>query len=236
MFLNSVIRFEVFLAFILFSKSLYANELDNKIKDFILKNPKIIIESLNNFEKQKENEKKANKKKLIKENYSAIFDTSTLLYEGDKQSKNIIVEFFDYNCSYCKKAHQDLKKTLNETKDVKIIYKNFPILSENSLKLSKYAIIISEIDQQKFSDFHNYIMNFKGQPKDNDIIELIKKLDLNINLIESRINEKNIKKKLNKDIELANKLGLRGTPAFVIKDELIFGYIEYEEILSRLYN
>ena len=70
----------------------------------------------------------------------------------------------------------------------------------------------------------------------NDIIELIKKLDLNINLIESRINEKNIKKKLNKDIELANKLGLRGTPAFVIKDELIFGYIEYEEILSRLYN
>lgn len=236
MFLNNLIKFKVFLTFIFFSKSFYANELDNKIKDFILKNPKIIIESLNNFEKQKENEKKANRKKLIKENKSLIFDISTLLYEGNKQSKNIIVEFFDYNCSYCKKAHQDLKRTLNETTDVKIIYKNFPILSENSLKLSKYAIIISEIDQQKFSDFHNHIMSFKGKLKDNDIIELIKKLNLDIDLIESRINEKKIEKKLNKDIELANKLGLRGTPAFIIKDELIFGYIEYEEILSKLFN
>ena len=65
------------------------------------------------------------------------------MFSGDKNAKHTIVEFFDYNCSYCKKAHNDLKKVLNNVPNVKVVYKNFPILSEQSMKLAKIALLIS---------------------------------------------------------------------------------------------
>ncbi len=234
MILNKLAQY-IFIIIFFFFNNLIANELDEKIKNFILKNPEVIIESLNNFEKQKEDEKKIKIKESVKTNKDLIFDANTLLYEGNKLSKNIIVEFFDYNCSYCRRVHKDLKKTLKNSKDVKIIYKNFPILSENSLKLAKFAIIISEIDSKKFVDFHNSIMNIKGQVNEDDLNEVIKKLNIDLDLVKSMMNNEEVEAKLRKDIDLANKLGLRGTPAFVIGDELIFGYINHEEIISKLF-
>ena len=234
MILNKLAQY-IFIIIFFFFNNLIANELDEKIKNLILKNPEVIIESLNNFEKQKEDEKKIKIKESVKTNKDLIFDANTLLYEGNKLSKNIIVEFFDYNCSYCRRVHKDLKKTLKNSKDVKIIYKNFPILSENSLKLAKFAIIISEIDSKKFVDFHNSIMNIKGQVNEDDLNEVIKKLNIDLDLVKSMMNNEEVEAKLRKDIDLANKLGLRGTPAFVIGDELIFGYINHEEIISKLF-
>ena len=234
MILNKLAQY-IFIIIFFFFNNLIANELDEKIKNFILKNPEVIIESLNNFEKQKEDEKKIKIKESVKTNKDLIFDANTLLYEGNKLSKNIIVEFFDYNCSYCRRVHKDLKKTLKNSKDVKIIYKNFPILSDNSLKLAKFAIIISEIDSKKFVDFHNSIMNIKGQVNEDDLNEVIKKLNIDLDLVKSMMNNEEVEAKLRKDIDLANKLGLRGTPAFVIGDELIFGYINHEEIISKLF-
>ena len=92
MILNKLAQY-IFIIIFFFFNNLIANELDEKIKNFILKNPEVIIESLNNFEKQKEDEKKIKIKESVKTNKDLIFDANTLLYEGNKLSKNIIVEF-----------------------------------------------------------------------------------------------------------------------------------------------
>ena len=164
---------------------------------------------------------------------SKIFDRNSLI-EGNVNSNKTIVEFFDYNCSYCKRAHLDIKKILNESDDYKIIYKNFPILSENSIKLAKYAIAISEIDNKKFVKFHNYVLKIKGQINDATLSSLINELELDESQIKESINNENINKKIKEDYDLANNLGLRGTPAFIIGDEIIFGYINYDEMLAKL--
>ena len=147
----------------------------------------------------------------------------------------MIVELFDYNCSYCKRAHLDLKKILKENDDVKVIYKNFPILSENSLELAKYAVAISEIDQNKFIKFHNFILKNKGQINKEILSNLMDDLGIDKDNIQERMKNEEISLKLKNDYDLANNLGLRGTPAFIIGNEIIFGYIGYEEILSKLY-
>ena len=78
-------------------------------------------------------------------------------------------------------------------------------------------------------------MNIKGQVNEDDLNEVIKKLNIDLDLVKSMMNNEEVEAKLRKDIDLANKLGLRGTPAFVIGDELIFGYINHEEIISKLF-
>ncbi len=210
-----------------------ANELEEKIKNYILNNPQIIIESLNNFEKQKQNEKKVDNKKKINVFKSEIFNSESL-YEGNKSSQKIIVEFFDYNCSYCKRAHADLKKIISENKDIKVIYKNFPILSDRSVELAKYALIISELGNAKFIRFHNYLLKQKGKINDNDLDLILKELNIDKAFLNKKLKDDSINSKLQNDYDLANNLGLNGTPAFVIGDEIIFGYISKKELLSRL--
>ncbi len=211
-----------------------ANELDEKIKEYILQNPEIIIQSLQNYENKKELEKKSQNKDLIKKLKDKIFSSNIMLYEGNISGSDTIVEFFDYNCSYCKRAHQDLKKVIEKNNKVKIIYKNFPILSENSVKLAKYAIAISEINNKKFKQFHNLIINHKGRINENHLNEILKKIQVSEAKVIEKINGSEINNKLEKDIELANELGLRGTPAFIIGNEIIFGYLNYQEMIAKI--
>ena len=209
------------------------NDLDEVIKDFILKNPEIIIESLQKFEAKKENEKKLENKNKINTLSNQIYNSESL-FEGNKLSNKIIVEFFDYNCSYCRRAHLDLKKIISEDKNIKVIYKNYPILSENSIKLAKYALIISEIDKKKFLEFHNLILTNKGMISDEVLNSILTKLNIDKNYLKKKIDNEEINQKLQSDIELARNLGLRGTPAFIISDEIFFGYINKEDMVSIL--
>ena len=222
MFLTALISFDV-----------NGNDLDEEIKDFILKNPEIIIESLQKFEAKKENEKKLENKNKINRLSNQIYNSESL-FEGNKRSNKIIVEFFDYNCSYCRRAHLDLKKIISEDKNIKVIYKNYPILSENSLKLAKYALIISEIDKQKFIKFHNLILTNKGTINEDVLNSILKQINIDKNYLKKKMDNEEINQKLQNDIELAKSLGLRGTPAFIISDEIFFGYINQKDMVSIL--
>ncbi len=211
-----------------------ADEFQEKVKNYILQNPEIIIQSLQNFENKKELEKKSQNKELIKKLNNEIFLSNIMLYEGNISGSEVIVEFFDYNCSYCKKAHKDIQKVIDKNKNAKVIYKNFPILSEDSVKLAKYAIVISEINHNKFIEFHNSIINHKGRIEDNHLREILKKIKIPESKIIKRINNKEIQDKLEKDVKLANQLGLRGTPAFIIGNEIIFGYLNHKEMIAKI--
>ena len=215
------------------SNVVIGNDFEKQIKDFILQNPEIIIESLQKFEVKKENEKKLENKNKINTFSNQIYNSESL-FEGNKLSNKIIVEFFDYNCSYCRRAHIDLQKIISEDKNIKVIYKNYPILSENSVKLAKYALVISEIDKKKFVKFHNSILSKKGMINDEVLVSILKELNIDKNYLEKKIDDKQINRKLQNDIELARNLGLRGTPAFIISDEIFFGYINKADIISIL--
>ena len=157
------------------------------------------------------------------------------MYSGNLESKNVIIEFFDYNCSYCKKAHQDILKIEQNKKNVKIIYKNFPILSDSSRKLAEIALFIAKDSNTKFNKFHNIIMSKKGLVKENQLIGILDELGYDQNKLKN-LNSDYIKNQLLKDRELAEKLALRGTPAFIVNDKLFFGYIGYDELVSHIKN
>ena len=158
------------------------------------------------------------------------------MFSGDKNAKHTIVEFFDYNCSYCKKAHNDLKKVLNNVPNVKVLYKNFPILSEQSMKLAKIALLISMKSNEKFNIFHDAVMKKKGLLSEDDLSNVLKKINLNLSNLERELDNKQISQNIFSDTQLAKDLNLQGTPAFIINNDLFFGYIDYDEIVKILNN
>ena len=221
---------------ILFSLNVSSESFDEKIKKFLLNNPEIILESLENYEKKQISEKKKLNSQIIADNRKQIFNTSNGMYSGNLESKNVIIEFFDYNCSYCKKAHQDILKIEKNKKNVKVIYKNFPILSENSKKLAEIALFIAKDNNEKFIKFHNLIMSKKGLINKNQLKDILDDLGYDQGKLKNNLNSEYIKSQLLKDRELAEKLSLRGTPAFIVNDKLFFGYIGYDELVSHIKN
>ena len=219
-----------------FGFNVFSENVDEKIKKFILDNPEIILQSLENFEKKKIAEKKRLNNQIIADNKKLIFNSRNGMYSGNLESKNVIIEFFDYNCSYCKKAHKDILKIEENQKNVKVIYKNFPILSESSKKLAEIALLIAKESNEKFNKFHNLIMNTRGLVNKDQLKDILVGLGIDQDKLESNLNSEYIKNQLLKDRELAEKLALRGTPAFIVNDKLFFGYIGYDELVSHIKN
>ena len=160
-------------------------------------------------------------------------DISNGMYAGNKNSQKVIIKFFDFNCSYCKKAYPDMEKIVRKA-DIKVIYKNFPILSENSVYLAKVAILIAEQGVQKFNKFYKFINETKGRISEEKLMKIVNELKINLDDLKNEDINQRIEKKLKKDIDLANKLGLRGTPAFVVGEEIIFGYISSDELMKKI--
>ena len=226
----------IFILVLLFRLNVSSENLEEKIKKFLLNNPEVILQSLENYEKKQIAEKEKFNNKIIVDNRKQILNTSNGMYSGNLESKNVIIEFFDYNCSYCKKAHQDILIIEQNKKDVKVIYKNFPILSENSKKLAEIALFIAKDNNEKFVKFHNLIMSRKGLINKKELKNILDNLGYEQDKLKNNLNSEYIKDQLLKDRELAEKLSLRGTPAFIVNDKLFLGYIGYDELVSNIKN
>ena len=227
------IKILLFGIFVFFSLNAFSQELEEKIEKFLLENPEVILKSLQNFEEKKAKEQEVTNEKIINENLSSLEDSSNGLYDGNINSKKIIVKFFDFNCSYCKKAHTDIQKLLKK-EDVKVVYKNFPILSDNSVFLAKLGIFIAEKGADSFNSFYKMINENKGRVSKAKLLEITKKLGVNLDELNNEKVNVRLEKKLKTDIDLANKLGLRGTPAFVVGNQIIFGYVPADELLNKI--
>ena len=143
-------NFFLFLSLLIF-KNLSAQSFDEKIREFLLNNPEVILESIENYERKRLEESKRKSNEAIIENNTKLNDSSNGMFSGNANGKEIIIEFFDYNCSYCKKAHQDLIRISKNFPQVKIIYKNLPILSDQSKKLAEISLIIAKKNNKMFT-------------------------------------------------------------------------------------
>lgn len=211
-----------------------AENLEQKIEKFILNNPEVILESLKNYEEQKEKVQKADNEIKIKKYFKQLNDTTNGLYMGNLDSNKTIIKFFDYNCSYCKKAYSDLEKILEKEKDIKVIYKNFPILSENSVLLAKLGVLAAEKSNKSFEEFYSMINKKKGLVNESELSKILQKIGIDPDQLNNSTINKRVESKLKKDVDLAQNLGLRGTPAFVIGGQIIFGYVGGDELLKIL--
>lgn len=154
------------------------------------------------------------------------------LFLGNKNGKEIIIEFFDYNCGYCKRSFPEIMELVSENKDIKIILKELPVLGESSILASKASIASQK--QDKYFEFHQELINFSGLISLIDIKKISKELGINFEQLQKDMNSDETILLINESYRLADLIGVRGTPAFIINNNLIPGAIGKNEMLRFL--
>ena len=161
----------------------------------------------------------------------ALPDEAKIIY-GPTEAENIIIEFMDYFCGYCKKIHPELIKIVDERNDVRVIFLQHPILSENSNILSRYVLAANM--QNKGFELHHSILSIPGSITQKKIKNSFDEIGLDIIQLNKDIEKPNINKYIQLSSFLANGAGARGTPTLFINEEFIGGYIAKEQIISLL--
>ena len=216
------------------SKYLEISDLDKSIKEFIQNNPEFIIDVLRKYQDE---QNKIEQEKISQQNNSNIinlnlFDNSMIV--GNKNASKIIYEFVDYNCGYCLKFHQQVLSVLNEDQNTKLVIMQMPILGENSITFSKIAVAASF--QNKFEEVHNYLYSSERKSKMADILGDLFLMNIDIAQLEKDINSEEVSKVILSHEKFVNDFKFNGTPAIIIGETIIPGYIEKDKIIEILEN
>jgi len=218
---------------ILFVSNTYLGFSNKAMERYIMNHPRVITESVEQmFKNEKENKVKENEESAQKE-YNNIIKNGKLPFVGNKDGSKIIIEFFDYNCGYCKKAHGEVSKAIKMDPQLKVIFINSPIMSEASLVAAKANIAIFNVAPEYFEDFHHRLMNHNSQLSPADVQNIIKISTKNkFNYVQDAMSGKKIEDEISENYELMKKIGIQGTPAFIINKKLVPGFVTSTEMLK----
>jgi protein-disulfide isomerase len=207
-------------------------ELPALIKEAIMNNPEMIMQALEKLRMQKAEAAKKEAAELLSKNKGDVFNNPNIPAAGAsaKDADVTVVEFFDYHCGYCKHFLPVLNKLIAQDKKVRILFMDFPILSEDSALAAKAALAVNKINKSKYFEYHQALMNEKGAYKEERLVEIAKGMGIKADDLKKAMDSAEVAKQLKDTRELAGKLNITGTPAIIVGDIIIPGAMQYEEL------
>jgi protein-disulfide isomerase len=207
-------------------------ELSALIKEILVNNPEILLEAQNALEAKMDKIQSERMAVAIKEHAGELFRPTGSPIVGNANGDVPVIEFFDYNCGYCKKAFSDIAKLVDKDKKVRVIMKEFPILSKGSEEAAKVALAAKM--QGKYWEFHRALLQSQGQANEASALKVAEKLGLDMARLKKDMASAEIKKEIDDTRKLATKMGIQGTPHFIVGDRIVPGAPEnLAELLGK---
>jgi protein-disulfide isomerase len=205
-------------------------EIESIVKDYLLNNPEVLLEIQNALEAKMDKLQAERTAAVIKGSATEIFRPAFSPVVGNAKGDVPIVEFFDYNCGYCKRAFGDVAKLIDKEKQVRFILKELPILSKGSEEASRVALAAKM--QGKYWEFHRAMLESQGQANEAAALRVAEKVGADMTRLKKDMASAEIQKEIDETRALATKLGIQGTPHFMVGDRIIPG--APENLLERM--
>jgi protein-disulfide isomerase len=196
-------------------------EVEAIIKDYLVSNPEVMMEVQSALEAKMDKIQSERTALAIKQNATEIFRPTGSPVVGNAKGDVTVIEFFDYNCPYCKKAFHEVAQLVEKDKQVKLILKEFPILSKGSEEAAKVALAAKI--QGKYWEFHRAMQEAQGQTNEAAALRVAEKVGLDMAKVRKDMASADVKKEIDETRALAAKLGIQGTPHFLVGDRVIPG-------------
>jgi protein-disulfide isomerase len=196
-------------------------ELHSIIKEFLLNNPDVLFDAQAVLDARMEKIQSERMAVAMKEVAGELYRPTGSPVVGNVMGDVPIVEFFDYNCGFCKKAFPDVAKLIEKDKKVRVILKEFPILSKGSEEASRVALAAKM--QGKYWEFHRAMLEVQGQATEASALRTAEKLGLDMPRLKKDMGSAEVKKEIEDTRKLAAKIGIQGTPHFIVGDRIIAG-------------
>jgi protein-disulfide isomerase len=191
------------------------------IKEYLVANPEVLQEAMAVYEAKMEKAAAEKVKAALADNAKDIYRRANAPVAGNKDGDITVTEFFDYNCGYCKKSLPDIAKLISSDAKVRVVFKEFPILSKGSEEAAR-AALAARI-QGKYWEMHTALLDNKGQANEATALKIAEKLGLDLVKLKADMDSADVKAELANVKELASKMGINGTPHFLVGDKSIAG-------------
>ncbi len=208
-------------------------QINPMIEDFLLSDPKLLQRMSLALEETLRAEEAETTRTAMADFRADIFESPTDVVLGNPDGDVTLVEFFDYNCGYCRAALPDMAALLAEDPDLKVILKEFPILSNESIDAARVAVLVGQADVD-YWQFHETLFSSRGKVDKAVALEAASDLGLSQVDLELRMGEETVARSIQKSYEIAQALNITGTPTYIIGDEIIPGAIGLDELRSRI--
>ena len=211
-------------------------EIEAIIKEYIINNPDILVTSLENMHKKKLMESTAKANEYLENNRNKIETSGNPPILGNKNGDVTIVMFYDYNCSFCKKANLEINKVIDADPGVKIILRPIPILGGTSLYAAKTSLALQKISEENFLAIHNDMMQMQSIDEDS-VKKLMENYKLDYSIVENEINSYATKQLITENYDLARSLNISGAPSYIINGIFVPGFIpedKFKQIILQI--
>jgi protein-disulfide isomerase len=209
-----------------------------EIRSYLLENPEVLMEAIGVLEQREQAAKANNDVAMAQNNAALLFDDGHSFVGGNPDGDITIVEFMDYRCGYCKKAHPDVASLITADGNIRYIIKEFPILGDASELASRFAIAVKIVGgEAAYKEAHDTLMEFRGEMTNESLGRLATSLGLSAADITVTMNSAEVNQIINDNRLLGQAMQITGTPTFVVQDQMLRGYVpqaQMAQIVARV--
>lgn len=213
-----------------------AETLNPMIETYLLDNPRILQQMSEALDTELKLAQATERKAALASLQSVIYDDPDHIVLGNPEGDVTLVELFDYNCGYCRQALPDLAVLMAEDPNLRVILKEFPILSQGSVDAAKVGVVVSRDKSIDYWQFHQALFTSRGQVTKDTALEAAKTLGLNPVEVGLAMESADVDGVLAKSFQIAQGLNVSGTPTYIIGDEVIPGAIGLDALRERISN
>ena len=204
-----------------------------EVRAYLMENPEVILQAVEQMQNRQAEAQVQADFDLVTANADEIFNDGYSWVGGNPDGDITLVEFLDYRCGYCKRAHDEVAKLLETDGNIKMIVKEFPILGEQSMLASRFAVATKQVvGDDEYKQLNDALMAFNGDVTLPALRRLAESFDLDADAIEAKMDSEEVTQEIAQTRALAEKLQITGTPTFVMQDEMLRGYLPYDQMMA----
>jgi protein-disulfide isomerase len=206
------------------------------IRDYLLANPELMLEVQTALEARQEERQRAQQGEVIARNANALFGSPDDGIIGNPDADVTIVEFFDYNCGFCRRALGDMDAMLAEDGNIKFALKEFPILGPDSHRAHVVSMAVRKLAPNVYPEFHRRLLSSDERADEARAIEIALSLGIDEAALRQEMQNPEIEQAFMRTYQLANELAISGTPSYVVGDEVVFGAQGHQVLKEKVAN
>jgi protein-disulfide isomerase len=211
-------------------------EIEKIVREYLVAHPEVLQEALAELEKRQSVAEAEKHKTAVKEYSQALFASTHQVTLGNPQGDVTLVEFFDYNCGYCKRALSDMLDLLKSDPKLKVVLKEFPVLGQGSIEAAQVAVAVRMQDKagKKYLDFHQKLLGNRGQADRARALAAAKDVGLDVSRLEKDLLSDEVKATIEESMKIAEALGLNGTPSYVVGSDVVVGAVGLAALKEKI--
>jgi protein-disulfide isomerase len=211
-------------------------DIETIVKNYLISHPEVLEEAMAELNKRQAAADAEKHEASVAENASTIFNSPRGVMLGNKDGDVTFVEFFDYNCGYCKRAMADMLDLMKSDPKLKVVLKEFPVLSPGSVEAAQVAVAVRMQDPsgKKYLDFHQKLLGGRGPADKAHALAAAKEAGLDMAKLEKDLASPEVKATIEENFKLAEAMGMNGTPSYVIGKQVVVGAIGLDGLKEKI--